>query len=72
MPRRHHHRVHVPSAQCVHRQRQRQGRIDAAGQAEHHVAEAVFTHVIAQAGDDDLVQFGGGRCCACKSGFSRD
>ena len=47
--RRHHHRVHAIGAERIDGDRQRQRRIDAAGQPEHDAGEAMLADVVAHA-----------------------
>jgi hypothetical protein len=45
----HHDRPHPLRAERVHRHREREGGIDAAGQPEHHAGEMVLVHVVGDA-----------------------
>ena len=49
--RRHHHRAHAIGAERIHRHRQYQRRIDAAGQADDRARETVLADVVAHTGD---------------------
>ena len=52
--KRHHHCLHPPGAQRLHRDGEGEGRIDTAGQSQHHTPEAVFVDVVAHTQDQSL------------------
>ena len=58
VPARHQHHVHVLGADRVGGDRGGQRRVDAAGQAEQHRAEAVLAHVVADPEDQRRVHLG--------------